>query len=501
MKLTKISIQMIKFRSCCIIYRKYKGVKMSNKFTAPILYNEANIANWKKELKDVESWLEKNKIPFEKAQKLLSEKLKKHKSQLKDIDAHIDSIAYRSSYIPWYGYDSYLHSTSSFSYPYSSSCEILPDLYSNYHKLSAEIQKEEKELADKTSLLTIYNLRFQTLSGHIKKGTVFLEVLRNNPQILIDNLISKIESSFQKYDLSNPFEDSVEVKIGLSTIVRRLQFIQMDKDSLKPSLLIYLDLCALLQDMRLKVANENKDHKFLKELDKLLCTTYIQDTLPDELNLDNNTSNRYKILIEQNQDLFNISEVDLQKMEIDTYNNLLTKLSSLKNPNLLNFKIQAAVYEVNKEIELKNKKNLPINYHFYNQILSDLYYIQNNPEHHSVIQHLTKLADLAQGKPILSKKIVGALFAVIGVALIAASLTCLAFTFGGSSLASAMGVTVGLSMINSQIALGVCASIGFFSGSCISACSGRMIQNGMRQGLSKELKSVTNEATSQLKIA
>lgn len=118
-------------------------------------------------------------------------------------------------------------------------------------------------------------------------------------------------------------------------------------------------------------------------------------------------------------------------------------------------KINDALKVLSTEVETKQQKNEAINYRFYNHALSTLGKISNTPQDIEALTQLAALTDTASGAANASKQVAGIFLAVLGISLIIASVTCLSLTFGLSSFASGFGAALGLSLLQSQVTLGL----------------------------------------------
>lgn len=216
--------------------------------------------------------------------------------------------------------------------------------------------------------------------------------------------------------------------------------------------------------------------------------------MPDELQTGQTTEFYQNDLMRQNPSLFSIQPAQLDLIEQEHYESELKYMQTrIVIQNELQNKIDSALKIMSAEVDVKKQKNEFIDYHFYNRVLTDLSKIVSQPHDKAAIQHLGTLAEVAAGTPQLGKKIAGALMAIVGLALIAASIACLVATFGGSSLASGFGVALGLSLLQSQITLGISASLAALGGIGLSFWGGVKFRERQRQGLSKELEDVKEE--------
>jgi hypothetical protein len=250
----------------------------------------------------------------------------------------------------------------------------------------------------------------------------------------------------------------------------------------------------MLQEMHNRVAQEGQDTEFKGILTTLLDSTHIASNgdLPDAMQTGQSTSTRFNFIAAQNPQ-FNITPEHLLVLEEQRYALKLSELESGIYTDEIQKRARAVIDAIKAEVASKKIKNEPIDYRFYSRILEDMWQAMGHRQDQAAIQHLGLLANAASGSSSTGKKIAGALFALVGVLLIAASIACLVATFGGSALASGFGAALGLSLIQSQICLGITASVTAVAGTSLSFWGGFKFKDGMRQGLSKDIMDFKQE--------
>ncbi|WP_127099165.1 hypothetical protein [Legionella sp. km772] len=373
----------------------------------------------------------------------------------------------------------------------------LSDLQADARRIEARMRPHLQLIENSSRIIQQTDSRLSWLNYHSNNGAIFLNTLSANPNELVNQLKRKITAAFQDYDDKHPQGLSPQVRICLFNLKERLAYLTLTPEQATINALQrnYLHLGALLQEMHNQVATEGLNQEFIQVLNSLLEETHLGADLPDALQTQQSKAEHYNYLQQQNPALFTVSPERLLVLEQERYHYEFSHLQERIAPsNALQNKINAALKVLNEELSAKKVKNEVIDYHFYNRVLADLAKISANPHDSKAIQHLGRLANVAVGTPSLGKKIAGVLLEILGIALIAASVTCLIATFGGSSFASSFGAALGLSLLQSQITLGISASLTALGGGALSFWGGIKFKEGQRQGLSKELENVHEEA-------
>jgi cytochrome c-type biogenesis protein CcmE len=183
----------------------------------------------------------------------------------------------------------------------------------------------------------------------------------------------------------------------------------------------------------------------------------------------------------------------------EQYGKLLTKLQTRSGvKNTLQTKIDRTVEAVDAEVRAKKQKKEIINYSFYNQLLVQLWDLSNPKTTTSSATFIAIFTDFTQqiiDTSSLGKKVAGAILAIIGLLLIAASIATLALTFCGSSLVSSVGIALGVSLLTSKIALSTTASVTAAVGSGLTFWGINKCIEGQGRELSKAIYEVKEECT------
>lgn len=166
--------------------------------------------------------------------------------------------------------------------------------------------------------------------------------------------------------------------------------------------------------------------------------------------------------------------------------------------NTLQTKIDRTVNAVDEEVRAKKQRKDPIDYISYNQLLAHLWGLSNsktNTEAATFIAPFTKLTADVIDTSSLGKKIAGAILAIVGILLIAASIATLVATFGGSSLVSSVGIAFGISLLSSQIVLSTTAGVAAVAGAGLTFWGINKFKEGQGRELSKAIYEVNEELT------
>jgi ABC-type thiamin/hydroxymethylpyrimidine transport system permease subunit len=95
----------------------------------------------------------------------------------------------------------------------------------------------------------------------------------------------------------------------------------------------------------------------------------------------------------------------------------------------------------------------------------------------------------------LGKKITGAILAIVGILLIAASIATLVTTFCGSSLVSSVGIALGMSILSSKIVLSTTAGVAAGAGAGLTFWGINKFKERQGQELSSAIYGVKEELT------
>ncbi len=496
----------------------------------PLIYNAFNLQAWNTEIKTLNAQKQHHQelikehnqllLPLQNQRQALQPQIASLQSQISiyEIKAAQDNAYHwqQSHHNNHHHHHNHHHHSHHHHYHHQHSPGIihttidifnafeLTRLRTQYNELLAEASRIDGKIrphlhqTQESSNFTMQaNARINTLNHTIQKGSDFLNKLHTNPQPLILELKNKIIAAFQTYKDNHPQGLSPQVRICLIKIQERLNYLTLDPHthSLNDFQTNYLHIHTLLKSMHDQIIAEGENREFSDLLNSLLEETHIDTDLPDDLQTHKSFNEHYQHLQQLNPSLFMFSIEELTTFEQQYYQSQLNQLQNRAfKENSLQKKINAALRIISEEVEAKKQKQELIDYHYYNQVLNDLAIIAIDPKANSTIQHLNTLAQVSSGTPDLGKKIAGALLAVLGVVLIATSITCLVATFGASSFASAFGVALGVGLLESQITLGMSGSLLAMGGIGFSFWGGMKFKEGQRQGLSKALEEIKEEA-------
>jgi hypothetical protein len=194
--------------------------------------------------------------------------------------------------------------------------------------------------------------------------------------------------------------------------------------------------------------------------------------------------------------IFAIPEYDLTRIEADILNQGITSLtqSSLPQSTSLHRHIVNAAKLIDAEVKIKKQKNEDIDYHFYGRTVRILTEVFNKPTDKQAAKHLADIAESSSGHTSVGKQVLGGLVVVLGVLLIATSIAGFVASLGSSSILSAWGVALGLSLAQAEIACAVTSSVLAGTGLGLTFFAGpNVIKSGKRQGLSQELIEVKED--------
>jgi hypothetical protein len=358
-------------------------------------------------------------------------------------------------------------------------------------QIRADMQPHASTMVANQRAMENATTKVTQLNAQITAGNSFLHTLSTNPGMLVAQLKGAISTAFRFYDDSHPLGLSPQVRICLFDIQNKLNYLTVKQEEATAHALQlnYLDLCAMLHNMHARVEQEGQDLEFNKVLIGLLENTHIASNgdLPDLMQTGQAIPARFAYNAERNP-LFSIAPEHFLAWEAQRYAEILNTFGSAIYTGEERKRVKAVFDSITAEIEAKKIKNEPIDYRFYTRVLSDMLASDTTST-----QHLSVLANAASGSPSIGKKVAGALSALVGFLLLAASIACLVATFGGSSLASGFGAALGISLIQSQICLGVSASVTAVAGSSLGFWGGFKFKEGTRQGLSQNLIDLQTE--------
>jgi hypothetical protein len=339
-------------------------------------------------------------------------------------------------------------------------------------------------------------IRNQWLAVHIPAAELFLETLENDPERLVNELKEKILNLINKYEAKHFIRLSPQVRISLLQIHNGLNLLAPNSPNQREQQINYLRLCAFLTDLFERVKFENQDKIFLKNLVTLINFTHIhpQGDLPGRLKTNSCAQTCFKELRNKHPSTFaeldrNLVEIEWKKF-MELRDRLLDPLSIPQT--LLQQKIIRAAHTLRAEVEDKIRKNKVIDFYFYTRIAENLCKVYTNPEDMEATANLAQIAKYTTGAASIGKKLAGSILIVLGILLIATSITMLVGSSGISAPLSALAVTLGLNLVK-PVVIGAIASASFSFGGGFTFWGTALIKQSNPKGFSKELIEVQEE--------
>lgn len=353
-----------------------------------------------------------------------------------------------------------------------------------YQNIKAEAQSKIHQL----------EARNHWLAKHIPAAESFLATLENNPAQLVSALKVKIIKTINEYEEKHFIKRSRQVRISLWQIHNSLELLAPDVYDKREQQLNYLRLCGYLGNLYANVALENKDKDFLSCLAQIMNSTHVhsQGDLPGRWKTNSNALVLCQAMKEKYPQAFAKLEQDLEAREHAKFTELQQQLldPSLICKTNVQQKVFLAAQTLRAEVDAKMKKNEVIDFHFYTRIATNLLSVYHNPTDFQAAKYLGDMATHASGASSFGKKLAGSLLVVVGALLIGASIAALVATCGSSSLLSAWGVALGLSLLHTQVIAGIGFSLTAVAGAGLTFWGGSIFKAGMRQGFSQKLVDV-----------
>ncbi|WP_115711184.1 hypothetical protein [Legionella sainthelensi] len=490
---------------------------------SPEVYNQANLFSWQQELPQVQSQIsEKSRVieeqrqllsPFQRQLETTKRLISITQSQLTNVnisatqdmlhhmhDHHHDRHHHHHR-------DGVLHYVGDFAREWSRS-----QLQTELGRLEAErisIQNQmrpyERVINETNAELTQLKSRKSFLDNHILVGGIFLRTLQENPFELVQTLANRLQKAFIDYEDTHLTGLSPQVRISLIAARYGLGELTRYESGYNPEALQfqsthranYLRLCGFIWDLYSRVRQENLDTAFEKTLADLVESTHVlqHGDLPDQWQTNYSANAWFEVSKNANLGVFAIQPGQLDNIEEQIFND---KLGHLKRNNVLSNNIQRHIMNaaelIEAEVAMKKQKHEYIDYHFYGRTVCVLTDALNNPNDLQAVKRLGDIAEFASGSPSVGKQVLGGLLIALGVLLIGASIAGLVTTFGSSSALSAVGITLGLSLLQTQVVLGVTSTIAAATGIGLTFFTGpNTLKSGQRQGLSQGLIDVKED--------
>lgn len=467
----------------------------------PVVYNYEDLLSWQAELTPIELQISENSQFIKEQQQYL----KPLQKQLSSLNSSISLIEQQM--------DLNLGMPSNIIYPrvdyYGSSIQVLNtyglqfrlnSLFKERDELKRSMAPYERKINEAQASLQQLSSRRSWLKKHIPAAHLFLQTLQENPLVSVQMLTNKIWEALIHYEDNHLTGLSPQVRIGLLA-VRYLNQLTFHPEGYAPEhtnqihRANYLRLCGFLWDMYLKVKQEKKDVEFERILGSLIESTHVAqyDDLPYPMQTNYNASAWFASNIQSMPGYFAIQEQHLPNVEEQILNNgfaFITQNTPIR-PTALQKHIINAVNLIDAEVKMKKQKNEEIDYHFYGRAVFILNDVLVNPTDKQAAKRLGEIAEYASGNSSIGKQVLGGLLIVLGALLISASVIGFITTFGSSSVLSAWGFALGLSLFETEFAFGIASSLVAATGIGLTFFSGpKAIESGGRKGLSQELMDI-----------
>lgn len=330
----------------------------------------------------------------------------------------------------------------------------------------------------------------ETLEEQIIEASIFLGRLLKSPKQLVNQLSLYIDKELESYKVNYPANQNENVRICILELKQRKKQITINSDEKSDGYRKqYHQLCGLLGSIHNRLENSNPDSLFIQSIARLLDKTHIpiNGDLPDQFALGVRCVDHYHDLYPE------ISKIQLQQFEEDEYFNTLkllqSKLTRLDEIKLTDKKQNTKLKNLvkigqNLTSHIEKERIMPD----FDIHLAILMMKTTNQllESDNKIVYKKKMMRLAEydknGKPSLAKKVGGILLALFATVIIAASALAAVASFGIATPLTAIGVSIGTTMIaqSTSIAIG---TVGLFS--LIGGIGLR--RHGRRKGISKDL--------------
>ncbi|WP_131783776.1 hypothetical protein [Legionella gresilensis] len=478
-----------------------------------VIFNKANIEGWKSERPILKKKVLKLSKKIEKAEAsihLIQASLTQVQLKISSIETQLSIADLRTTQDIQYHESHHGHSSNNTSILHTiddllsagktiSLTNELNNLKNKRFKLEKDIDDYQNQIVQCQQSIRETKERITWIKRNVAQGEEFLQNIKNAPSLLVDNLSNKILSRLKNYDKKHPLGLPEEVRGCLLYIQEKLTLLTSTNTTVLPALnpeviapeiycaqINYLRLCGFLWEMYRLVESKVQDKSFLLLLDELIESTHIPEAgdLPDEFQT-GQTSNNYFSQTKRSTWLFSF---DLSKTEKKIFEYELSSLQAyFQRQNLLQISFENTTSLIQSEITERLANNEEIDYRFYTRILHNLNILKSDHLNSEAREDLIFLAQYASGAPSISKQVLGGIAVTIGVLLIVASIGCLVATCFSGSPICALGIGIGMTLLQTQITFGIVSSLSAIFSSGLSFFGINKIKDGKRKGLSKEL--------------
>lgn len=484
---------------------------------SPVVYNQANLFSWQQELPQVQLQISE-KSNFVEEQKQFLNPLQRQldttnrlisitQSQLTNADfsATQDMLHHMHDHHHdrhhHHHRDGVLHYVGDFAREWNRSQlqTELGRLQAERISLQNQMRPYERGINEANTELAQLQSRKSFLNKHIRDAELFLRTLHENPFKLVQTLANKLQKAFTDYEDTHLTGLFPQVRISLIAARYGLGELTRYESGYNPEALQfqpthrtnYLRLCGFIWDMYSRVKQENQDTAFEKTLEELVKSTHVlQDgDLPEPWQTGFSANAWFDSSKNANLGVFAIQPIQLENIEEQIFNDGLVHLKRNNvSTNDLQKHIMNAAELIEAEVAMKKQKQELIDYHFYGRAVCVLTEALNNPNDMQAAKRLGDIAEYASGSPSVGKQVLGGILIALGVLLIGASVAGLVTTFGSSSALSAVGMALGLSLLQTQVVLGVTSTVAAATGIGLTFFTGpNTVKSGQRQGLSQRL--------------
>ncbi|WP_131795205.1 hypothetical protein [Fluoribacter gormanii] len=467
----------------------------------PIVYNHADLLSWQKELTPLELQISEH-LQFVEYQR---QQLRPSEEELRSLNLHISLIEHQISMDIGLAQDLMRPKT----HYHGEHIRVLDTfglqlelsrLEEQRDRLKRTMYPYEQAIIEAQNRLQELSSRRDWLNEHIPAAQLYLETLQENPMKLVQDLTNRIWEAFVHYEDTHLVGLSPQVRMCLIA-VQYMNLLTTYPGVGDPGYLNqvhrsnYLRLCGLLWDMYSNVKQENKDAEFENVLRSLVESAHVAQhgDLPYPMLTGYSAIAWFESNKQSAPAYFAIQEQYLPILEEQTLNNglaFITQNTPLK-PTALQKHIMNAANLIGAEVKLKKQNHEEIDYHFYGRTIQVLCGSLVNPTDKQLATRLGKIAEHASGNKSIGTEVLGGLLIVFGALLICSSIVGFITTFGSSSVLSAWGISLGLSLLETELVFGIASTLTAATGVGLTFFAGpKAIESGSRKGLSQELMDI-----------
>lgn len=464
----------------------------------PVVYNYMNLESWQGELTPIELQIAENR-----------EFIEEQRQRLRPLEEEVKLLYMRISMKEYQIIES-MGPTQNFMYlknhdsmdTYWLRLE-LQSLESQRDEIERRMKPYERNIREAEASLRELSSRRAWLKEHIPAAQLFLKTLQENPMASVQALTNRMWESFINYENTHLTGLSPQVRICLIA-VRYWNLLTSCPEGYAPDYTNpihrgnYLRMCGFLWDIYTKVKEENQDAEFEKILGSLIESTHVaqHSDLPYPILTGYSATAWFDSNKQNAPGCFAINEQDLPNLEEQILNHRLALIAQNTpvQPTALQKHIINAAHLIDAEVKMKQQKQAEIDYHFYGRAVLILNDVLTNPADKQSAKRLGEIAEYASGNSSVGKQVLGGLLIVLGALLIGASVAGFITTCGSSSVLSAWGFSLGLSLLGTELVFGIASSLAAAAGVGLTFFAGpKAIKSGAREGLSQKLMDIKEE--------